>query len=1277
VAKVLRTALLSALLLVSQVAVAPVRADAAAPAAVEAAPPGFAPGTTTRVSVSSTQAPANGNILSSFSSVSVDGDYVTFASNATNLVPGVIAGTFQVYIHRRSTGVTDIVSLGGTSPAQQAFGNAVSEDGNFVAFDATAPDLVDGDDNNTLYVFRRDMRTGVTRLVTANQAGEIADKGGALPRYAGARGISTSGRYIVFSSPSTNLVPGPIPSFSHVYVKDMDTGAVVRASVNSSGAPANANTATASISGNGRFVVMSNASTNLSPLATNGTGQIYVRDLDLETTTLESVKNDGLPNLMFAPGSPVISNDGRYVAFDTQAVLEGDDHDAFTWDVYLRDRIDHTTQLVSRSANTATFVDSRSPAISGDGNSVAFGSLDGSIVAGDTNGVGDVYLYDRETEEITLVSLNTAGVQASAGSSSPSVSDDGSAVLFASTSSNLVTTPASSGLQLYVREFTTNTPPTVVAGPHGYAFTHQLFTRVGSILDPDVGQTWTGTVDYGDGSAPVPLTISADRSFVLTHFYSVVAIFSVRITVTDSAGATGGTNVLIDVQRTPLIFVPGLLGSVLVAQRDGAKTVTDSNGLSLRVTYSEGQVIWPNLIDIVAAPENLNILRFQNGRPITDNADDIVPNGDVVTLPLAYADVQPFFESHGYRLNESLFYFTYDWRYSVESHNAKLDERIAGILAATGSPAVDVIAHSMGTQVMRAYLSGGTQVPHLRRVVLAGGPSLGTPKGTFALTHGLCFPELPVICRLEPRLTQYLLSTLPGVVEMGVSPAYYDLFDGRDGAHPVAVEERLGPLTTRRGDYAYLRDLLRERGVSASLIDDAEAFHSHDLTWLARVPSAVDLFVGTGECTFGTIIKRTSLELDFPVVRVVTNWDFANVDGDGTVVRQSASLEDADVGWSRNAGHRVVYRPLQHYQLASNDGLATALDLLRDEEVADGAPRPPFVCFTFSVHSPAEVVLTDGAGRRVGSPDGKTIYLDVPEARYDRIDDMKVVTMTAADGYTAQLRGTADGEATVRIRTIDTGLVSREIVYRHVPTTTNSVGTLVFDTGTGSLGALEIDLDGDGTRDLSIAPDELDATSASDETGPSLAILSPLPGQAVVGTFNLDWSAIDSGAGIATSFAVVDRGTSGARTIAAPGPVSLPPGPHVLEAVAEDRAGNPAIASVAISANGHQWLEPIGDDLIFDANEGRTIPGRFRVTTPSGAFVTDTSVTVVLEDSNGQVVVGPLRSAASASEGVAIEGDAYHVNVPTRGLGVGMYRIVVSFDSPTLVGQFSVPVRLR
>src|SRR6185295_2578147 len=461
-----------------------------------------APPRTTRESVSSTGAPAAGTVQSG--SLSANGRFVVFSSSATNLTGAV---GMQVYRHDRVTGATVLVTVSkaGTPSIGGGVAASVSADGRFVSFASAGNDFVDGDTNGAVDIFLRDMNNGTTALVSASQTGVAADLGALVNNVAGKREISDDGRYVAFASNATNLVPASNNGKSQVYVKDIATGLVTRASVNGSNAAGDDASSAPALSGNGRVVAFQSLAANFSSLSTSHTTQLFVRDLDAGSTTLDSVSSAGLPVVAWPASAPALSFDGHYLVFETRAQLELRDHDAGTFDVYLRDRALHTTVLASVSPNTGAGADSRAPSISADGRWVGFQSLDNMLVSGDANGMMDVFLYDRSTEAVTLVSVNDAGQQANAPSTSASVSSDGHLVVLQTNASNLVTSPASTGAQLYVRDLRTNEAPVAPLGPDVTLNEGVKLLLVASFSDQDASTSWSATVNYGDGSGSAAL----------------------------------------------------------------------------------------------------------------------------------------------------------------------------------------------------------------------------------------------------------------------------------------------------------------------------------------------------------------------------------------------------------------------------------------------------------------------------------------------------------------------------------------------------------------------------------------------------------------------------------------------------------------------------------------------------------------------------------------------------------------------------------------------------
>lgn len=513
---------------------------------------------TTRESVSSAGAPAVGMVQSG--SLSANGRYVVFTSMASNLV-GVTG--MHVYRHDRTTGATVLVTVAktGSPSAVGGFAPSVSADGRFVAFASNGSDFVDGDTNGRVDIFLRDMNGGTTAMVSAAQTGAPADLGASPNNVGGKREISDDGRYVAFASSATNLVATSNSGKQQVYVKDMATGVVTRASVDATGAAGNDNSFTPSLSGNGHVVAFVSLAANFSTLAVSHIGQIFVRDLELATTTLESLTTAGSIVAGKSSQTPALSFDGRQVVFETTAQLDPRDKDSIGgdtgWDVYLRDRTAGATVFASFTTNTFSGTDSRAPSISADGRWVGFHSMDDKFVGGDLNGTADVFLYDRVTGSFSLASRNDAGQQASTASLGASVSSDGRFALFGSTATNLVPTPSSSGMQLYVRDMRTNEAPIVTLGPDQSLSEGVALSRVASFSDEDASTSWTATVNYGDGSGSAPLALAANKTFTLEHLFEPGS-YVVSVVVTDDAGAFGTGSFRVTVTNVaPTVYVSG------------------------------------------------------------------------------------------------------------------------------------------------------------------------------------------------------------------------------------------------------------------------------------------------------------------------------------------------------------------------------------------------------------------------------------------------------------------------------------------------------------------------------------------------------------------------------------------------------------------------------------------------------------------------------------------------------------------------------------------------
>jgi Tol biopolymer transport system component len=406
-------------------------------------------GVTTRVSVSST-----GTQTDEFSwrhSISADGRYVAFASGATNLVSGDTNGTWDVFVHDRVTGETARVSVSsiGTQADGWSSHTSISADGRYVAFASAATNLVAGDTNGVEDIFVHNRVTGETARVSVSSTGAQANGSSGPPS------ISADGRYVAFVSAATNLVSGDTNGVEDIFVHDRVTGETARVSVSSTGAQANDISNGSSISADGRYVAFASAATNLVAGDTNGVEDIFVYDRETGETARVSVSSTGAQANDSSDGSS-ISADGRYVAFSSLAtnLVTGDTNGIRN--VFLHDReTGETTRVSVSSAGVQANGHSYSFSTSADGRYVAFESVATNLVPGDNNGMSDVFVRDRVTGQTARVSITRGSRRQGddwSWSGDPSISTDGRYVAFASFASDLVPGDTNGILDVFVRD---------------------------------------------------------------------------------------------------------------------------------------------------------------------------------------------------------------------------------------------------------------------------------------------------------------------------------------------------------------------------------------------------------------------------------------------------------------------------------------------------------------------------------------------------------------------------------------------------------------------------------------------------------------------------------------------------------------------------------------------------------------------------------------------------------------------------------------------------------
>ena len=347
--------------------------------------------------------------------LNADGRWVAFDSYA-RLAPADTNNHRDVYVLDRTTGRVTLESL--TTEGQVLTGDSsyprLSGDGRYLVFETA----VSGADDTAMgaEVVLRDRVQNTTRRVSRGDSGRMQSSRSPA--------ISEDGRIVVFASGATDLVPGRDENgvMEDVYLFEVTTGLMRRISVDSRGVqPQDAASFAPSVSADGRYVAFTSNATLDGGEARSSSGRpiasVYVRDMQLGVTERVSVCAGGI-----APdgtsSSPAISRDGRYVAFASEAtnLVPGDRNRSA--DIFLRDLRTHSTLLISRSASGgAANGQSGSPVVSADGRFVAFQSQASDLICArrcpaadqDINLLSDVFLFDRATGVMTRISAGPGG----------------------------------------------------------------------------------------------------------------------------------------------------------------------------------------------------------------------------------------------------------------------------------------------------------------------------------------------------------------------------------------------------------------------------------------------------------------------------------------------------------------------------------------------------------------------------------------------------------------------------------------------------------------------------------------------------------------------------------------------------------------------------------------------------------------------------------------------------------------------------------------------------
>ncbi len=334
------------------------------------------------------------------------------------------------------------------------FKSHMSADGRYTAYSSKATNIISGDTNAVEDVFVYDRVSTTTERISVSTDGTEANGASSYPS------ISANGRYVVFESVATNLVANDTNGKKDIFIRDLILDTTTRISVATNSTEGDGDSTYSFISPDGKKVAFTSGSTNFVSGDTNGVTDIFVRDLESNETIRVSVASNGTEGNGLSL-TPVMSYDGRYIVFPSDATNFAPSDTNTQRDVFLHDTQTGTTVRVSEGSNGEEGTGPNGPgdpAMSWDGRYIAFETTFANLVPGDTNGDWDVFVKDVSTGVLERVTLNDQGAQITGGYSyyETYMSFDGRYIAFESGDPNIVTGYTAS-YDIFVRDRVSST----------------------------------------------------------------------------------------------------------------------------------------------------------------------------------------------------------------------------------------------------------------------------------------------------------------------------------------------------------------------------------------------------------------------------------------------------------------------------------------------------------------------------------------------------------------------------------------------------------------------------------------------------------------------------------------------------------------------------------------------------------------------------------------------------------------------------------------------------
>jgi len=513
---------------------------------------------------------------------------------------------------------------------------------------------------------------------------------------------------------------------------------------------------------------------------------------------------------------------------------------------------------------------------------------------------------------------------------------------------------------------------------------------------------------------------------------------------------------------TPLVIVPGILGSELKVAEETEWSQPDGHGGTFSHTYPKDEVVWINALEALKpGPDDyFDVLRMKSDGIASDA--NIDKTGELYGG--VYGPTKEFFTDNGYILGENLFVFGYDWRKDISLTKSLLDQKIEEIKTQTGSDKVDILSHSMGGLVARYYIADQEKAKNVRKLFTLGTPHLGAAKFLKALTYGDCLLfEIASIClSLAQSEVKDLIQNMISGYQVAPSQGYFDFYTNNNKQYPYPFQNDSGPL-----NYDQIKSLLTSLGYNTGLFGPSESFHNLDDHLIHTNGVEVTNIVGSGLPTLGQIIEKTAFEMSG--LQVIKK-DLIFINGDQTVPLFSASISDPNRNVSLLGDADVYYTNQEHGELVSS---GPALNLVRtilknSSEIPSGVSDVPykFSGAFLSVHSPVDIHVFDDQNRHTGPTESGDFEVNIPGSSYDTLGDAKFIFLPDDGVYAIKFEATDNGSFDFKIRKFEDSENTETVLYKDIPLTLSTIAETTFDTNSSQYPKLHVDENGDNKEDF-------------------------------------------------------------------------------------------------------------------------------------------------------------------------------------------------------------------